>query len=132
MEKQRLLRKDLIYPELSYAILGILFNVYSNLGPGYKENCYQKAICLALKDTNVPFKEQVHSPILFKDKKVGECYLDFLVEDKIVLEIKSGEKFLRQNINQVYSYLKSKNLQLGILANFTREGLKHRRILNLY
>jgi GxxExxY protein len=48
-----------------------------------------------------------------------------------VLEIKSGEKFLKQNISQIYSYLKIKNLKLGILANFTKEGLKFKRIVNL-
>ena len=76
--------------------------------------------------------EQVYSPILFKNNNIGQCYYDFLIDGKIVLEIKSGEKFLKQNINQIYSYLKVKNLKLGLLANFTKEGLKFRRILNLY
>jgi len=130
--KKLLRRKDLIYPELSYTIIGILFEVYNNLGPGYKEKYYQKAIAQTLKETGLFFKEQIYSPIVFKTNNIGSGYLDFLIEGKIILEIKSGEKFLRQNINQIYSYLKIKNLKLGILANFTKEGLKFRRILNLH
>ncbi|MFQ6084190.1 MAG: GxxExxY protein [Candidatus Aminicenantia bacterium] len=117
---------------MSYTIIGILFEVYNNLGPGYKEKYYQKAIATAFKNADLSFKEQVYSLIVFKANNIGHCYFDFLIEDKIILEIKSGEKFLKQNINQIYSYLKVKKLKLGILANFTKEGLKFRRILNLY
>ena len=120
-----------IYSESSYSIVGILFDVYNNIGPGHKEKYYQRAVAIALKTVGLSFKEQVCSPVIFKNNKVGDYYLDFLVEDKIVLEIKSGEKFLKQNISQVYSYLKVRNLKLGILANFTKEGLKFKRILNL-
>lgn len=126
-----LIRRDLVYPELSYTIIGILFEVYNSLGPGHKEKYYQKAIATAFNTASLPFKKQVHSPIIFKNSNVGNYFLDFLVENKVVLEIKSGDKFLKQNISQVYSYLKAKNLKLGILTNFTKEGLKFRRIVNL-
>jgi len=124
-------RKDLIYPELSYTLIGVLFDVYNHLGPGHKEKYYQKAMAVSLKETGLAFKEQLYSPVIFNDNNIGRYYLDFLIEDKIVLEIKSGEKFLKQNITQIYSYLKIKKLKLGILANFTKEGLKFRRILNI-
>ncbi|PIQ07136.1 MAG: GxxExxY protein [Candidatus Nealsonbacteria bacterium CG18_big_fil_WC_8_21_14_2_50_37_10] len=129
--RKLLRRKDLIYPELSYTVIGVLFEVYNNLGPGHKEKYYQKAMAVSLKETGLSFKEQVYSPIIFKERNIGEYYLDFLIENKIVLEIKSGEKFLKQNISQIYSYLKIENLKLGILANFTKEGLKFKRIVNI-
>lgn len=124
-------RKDLIYPELSYTIIGVLFEVYNKLGPGHKERYYQRAIAVAFKSAKLSFQEQVYSSLIFDDNNVGKYYFDFLIENKVVLEIKSGEKFLKQNIAQVYSYLKTKKLKLGILANFTKEGLKFRRILNI-
>ncbi len=127
----KLIRKDLVYPELSYTIIGILFEVYNNLGPGHKEKYYQEAIGAALKEAKISFKQQVLSPVVFKDINIGKYFLDFLIQNKIVLEIKSGDGFLKQNISQVYSYLRSENLKLGILVNFTREGLKFKRILNL-
>ncbi len=116
---------------MSYTIIGVLFEIYNQIGLGHKEKYYQRAITVALTEAGLSFREQVCSPIIFNNTNIGKYYLDFLIKNKIVLEIKSGEKFLKQNINQVYSYLKTRNLRLGILANFTKEGLKFRRILNL-
>jgi GxxExxY protein len=58
---KKLKRKDLIYPELSYTIVGILFEVYNHLGPGHKEKYYQKAVAVALRAAKASFKEQVYS-----------------------------------------------------------------------
>jgi len=125
------IRTDLLHPGLSYKIIGALFEVYNKLGPGYLEKYYQKAIAVSLKEIGLNFKEQVYAPLLFKDVKIGKCFFDFLVEDKIVLELKTGDRFSRQDIEQIYSYLKIKKLQLGLLINFTRHGIKSKRILNI-
>lgn len=121
----------LVYPELSYKIIGAAFQIHNEIGVGHKEKFYQKALAVAFRDVGIKFREQVHCPLLFRGEKVGRYFLDFLVEDKVVVELKSGEKFLRQNINQVYSYLKTNNLPLGILVNFTKEGVKFKRIVNV-
>lgn len=63
--------------------------------------------------------------------KLGKYFIDFLVENKIVLEIKKGNRFSRRDIEQVYAYLKLTNLKLGIIANFTNNGIKFKRIINL-
>jgi GxxExxY protein len=128
--KKELKRKDLIYPELSYQIVGILFEVYNQLGPGYHERYYQKAIATALKDCNLPFRDQVYVPLIYKGKVIGRYYLDFLIDNKIVLEVKKGERFSKRNIDQVHAYLKAKKLKLGIIANFGQKELKFRRIIN--
>jgi GxxExxY protein len=124
-------RKDLIYPELSYQIVGILFEVHNDLGPGHHEKYYQRAIVEGLKKCKLSFQEQVYTPLIFKDAKVGGYYLDFLIDDKIVLEIKKGDRFSKRHINQVLSYLKIKNLKLGIIANFGIDGVKFKRIINI-
>jgi len=77
------------------------------------------------------FKEQIYVPLNFKGIKIGNYYLDFLIENKIILEIKKGEKFTRKNIEQIYAYRKASDLKLGILANFTKTGLRFKRILNI-
>ncbi len=124
-------RKDLIYPELSYQIVGVLFEIFKQLGSGYLEKYYQRAIALELKRCGLKFEEQVLSPVYYKEEKLGDCYLDFLIENKIILEIKKDKNFSKKNIEQVVSYLKNSNLKLGILANFTKAGLKFKRILNI-
>lgn len=131
MKKSVLRRTDLVYPDLSYKIIGALFDVYNEIGSGFREKYYQKAVSVALQKFNLSFKEQIYKPIFYKDKKIGSQYLDFLIENKIISEIKVGDNFVRKNINQVYGYLKIMNLKLGILANFTKTGLRFKRILNI-
>lgn len=127
----RIKRQDLIYPELSYKIIGILFSVFNELGYGYKECYYQRAIRKLLKDNNIKFKEQVNFPIYFKNEIIGRQIFDFLIEDKIILELKRGDRFSRNDIIQTSGYLKTANLKLGILARFTSKGLKFKRIVNI-
>lgn len=70
-------RKDLLYPELSYKIIGVLFEVYNSLGCGYKEIYYQRAIASVLKEGGLAFKEQVPAKIKFKDQIIGKVFLIF-------------------------------------------------------
>ncbi len=129
--KTELKRKDLVYPEMSYNIVGALFEVYKELGSGYREKYYQRAVAIELKKRGLHFKEQVAIPLSYKEIQLGKCFLDFLVENKIVLEIKKDEKFSKKHIDQVCSYLKASNLKLGLLANFTKDGVKFKRLLNI-
>ncbi|MBU4369186.1 GxxExxY protein [Patescibacteria group bacterium] len=123
---------ELIYPDLSYKITGILFEVFKDLGAGYQEKYYQRAISISLKENGLKFKEQVSIPLEYKSHKIGRLILDFLIEDKIVLEIKKGNYFSPSNIKQINAYLKATDLKLGLLANFTSSGVKFKRILNIY
>lgn len=125
-------KQDLIYPDLSYKIIGILFDVHNSLGGGLQEKVYYNAIKVAFEEVEIGCKEQVMVPLMYKGKKIGSYFLDFLIEDKIVLEIKTGDRFKRTNIEQTYAYLKSTGLKLGMLANFSKTGLKYKRIVNLY
>lgn len=120
---------ELIYPKLSYEIVGILFKVDNKIGYGHRESLYQSTISSLLEDNKIKFEEQVKSEIVIDDKKIKYYFIDFLIDNKIVLEIKSGERFNRENIAQVYDYLKAKDLQLGIIANFTKHGVKFKRII---
>ncbi len=124
-------KKDIIYPKECYKIIGILFDVYNELGSNYQEKYYQRAITIAFKKAGLKFKQQVFIPLKYKDSKIGNYFLDFLIEDIIVLEIKKGDYFSRLNIQQVLAYLKASNLKLGILANFTTSGIKFKRIVNI-
>lgn len=123
--------KDLLYPDLSYEIVGILFDVWKEVGWGHKEFIYQKAIEVALKEKGIQFSAQLPSGIDLHGIKVGLYRFDFLVEKKVVLEIKVRNYFSKRDIDQIYSYLKSSGLQLGIIAHFTKEGVKFKRVVNL-
>ncbi|OGY63183.1 MAG: hypothetical protein A3I89_00940 [Candidatus Harrisonbacteria bacterium RIFCSPLOWO2_02_FULL_41_11] len=124
-------KNKVIYPELSYKITGILFDVWNTIGYGHKENFYQKAIAKSFKDKNVLFKEQFGVKVKYKGEDLGIYFLDFLIENKLVLEIKKREYFSKKDIEQLYSYLKATDLKLGIIAHFTSSGVKTKRILNI-
>jgi GxxExxY protein len=126
-----LVRKDIVYPELSYKIIGILFEVYNELGFGYQEKYYQRAIEAAFTEDGVRYKSQCPYLVRFNGKIIGRYFMDFVIEDKIVLEIKSGDYYAHKNFNQVKGYLHTTNFKLGILANFTSSGLKYKRVLNI-
>lgn len=120
-----------VYKELSYKLVGILYEVYNELGYGHPERYYQKAIVEELQRCSLPFKEQVSYVLKYKDKVIGRYFLNFLIEDKIVLELKKDGRFPKKNIEQVKGYLQATNMKLAILVNFTPEGVKFLRILNI-
>lgn len=122
--------KNVIHPELSYKIVGILYDVYNTLGPGYREKYYEKAVAKAFDTENIHYKQQLHVPLLFKGEKIGDDYIDFLVEDTIVVELKRGDIVPRNSIEQVYEYLRAENKKLGIIAQFTSKGVLTKRIVN--
>lgn len=121
----------IVFKEESYDIIGCCFDVFNNLGYGLREKNYQKALEEALSLKGMKFESQLFVPLKMNDKVIGKYYLDLLVENKIALELKVGDHFLRKDIEQLISYLKSKNLQLGILINFTSNGVASKRILNI-
>ena len=121
---------NLVYKELSYEIIGVLFRVFNELGYGYNEKYYERAVFEALKDKGVKVKRQVPADLKFGNKIIGEYYLDFLIEDKIILELKVGKRFAKQAFEQIISYLKTTKKKLGILVLFTNNGVRYIRILN--
>jgi GxxExxY protein len=128
--KPVLRRDDLVYPELSYEIIGCAYEVLDELGPGHMEKIYQKALAIVLSTKNIKFKEQVYYPVKFRSKLIGKGFLDFLIEEKIIVELKKDNRFSKTNIEQVFNYLKLSGLSLAILINFTKEGIKFKRIIN--
>jgi len=125
------MESKIIYKELSYRIVGILFEVFNELGSGYQEKHYERALEKVFIQEKIKYKRQAPYVIKMRDEIIGRYYMDFVVENKIVLELKRGNYFSPKNIKQVNGYLKSLNLKLGIIANFTSSGVKIKRILNI-
>lgn len=121
---------NIIEKELSYKIMGILFEVHNKLGGEYQEKYYQRAIAKAFKENKISFKEQIPVDLNFNGEKIGKYILDFLVERKIILEIKAAPRLKPIYFRQVRAYLKAHHLELGILANFKGDLLTYKRILH--
>ncbi|TSC53337.1 MAG: hypothetical protein LiPW39_321 [Parcubacteria group bacterium LiPW_39] len=123
--------QQIIYKDLSYKIIGSVYDVYNQLGYGHQEKFYQKAIAVDLESKGIAYKQEVYAPLIYKGKRIGNSYFDFLIDGKIILEVKKGNKIYRRDIEQLYGYLKEANLKLGIIIRFTSKGILIKRIVNL-
>jgi GxxExxY protein len=122
---------NLIYADECYQIMGLIFEVFNVLGYGHKESFYQKAVAKAFSDNRIKFKEQLRCKLQYKEKELGVYILDFLVFDKIIIELKQRDFFSRKDINQLYKYLKVTGLKMGLIVHFTSKGVRYKRIVNL-
>jgi GxxExxY protein len=120
----------LIYPELSFKIIGIIFKVYNELGYGYREKNYQKALEIAFKKEGLTYSKEAFVNIKYEGESVGKYFIDFIIDNKIILELKVGAIFHQNDIKQLLSYLESRRMKLGILALFSPSGVKYKRIVN--
>jgi len=131
MAQTKVRRDDLVEPELSYKIVGVCFRVENDLGPGLHEKYYQKGMAEGFREEAIPFREQVPVPLTFSGKVIGRYFLDFVVDDKIVVELKKGNRINRRHAEQVLAYLQSMNFPLGILVYFGSDGVTFKRIVNI-
>lgn len=119
-----------IYPELSYKLVGLAFKVFNDVGYGHSEKHYQKILESLLETNKLPFERELLARQLYNGKEIGKYYFDFLIDDKIILELKVRPSLGYTHIKQVVDYLKTSNYKLAILIYFTRDGVKYRRVLN--
>ncbi len=122
--------ESLLYSELSFKVNGILFDVFKQLGGGHLEKYYQKAVRIGLEYNDISFEEQYYAPLKYKEEVVGKYFLDFLIEDKIVLELKRDQFIPANIIHQTKQYLVTLDLELAILGCFTHKGVIIKRIIN--
>lgn len=119
--------------ELTYQIRGAIFEVYNELGPGLLESIYEEALCYELAQKGLKVERQKSVPIIYKDKELkADLRLDILVEDQIIVELKSVEEMRPVFFKQLKTYLRLMNKKLGLLVNFgeydMRDGI-HRVVL---
>lgn len=116
--------------QLTEKIIACCFKVHSELGPGFNEKIYHNALILALKGAGLRYKTEEEYKVYFQDKNIGHLKLDLIIEDKVVLEVKS----LVGNIPdvfkyQVLSYLKVSSLHVGLLINFGNKSCQIKRFM---
>jgi GxxExxY protein len=112
-------------------IIACAMEVHRHLGPGLLEATYETALCLELLDAELPFKRQVGVPLYYKGHLISEHRPDLIVADRIVVEVKSTERFHSVHTAQMLTYLRVTELKVGLLLNFNSAWLKQgiRRII---
>jgi len=105
--------------EISYNVIGAAMTVHTALGPGLLESAYEKALCHEFSKRNLQFRRQVRIPIAYDGVRIGHAFtVDFIVEDALLIEIKSVEVVLPVHRTQARSYLKLTKLPLALILNF--------------
>jgi len=121
---------NLIYKEESYELLGVLFEVHNHLGGGFLEIVYSDAVQYELEQRKIPFEREKKFVVNYKDTILPHhFYADFVVYDKIILEIKSATNTNDAHLAQCLNYLKISGKKLAILVNFEADKLIHQRIV---
>jgi len=121
---------QIIHKDESFQILGILFDVHNNLGGGFSEIVYKDALEYEFKNLNIPFEREKEYTVQYKNIVLNhKFYADFVVYDKIILELKSCEKLDSKHTAQCINYLKVSSNKLAILANFNSKSLEYKRIV---
>jgi len=111
--------------DMSYQIRGSVFDVYNELGPGLLENIYEQALLIELNNRGLNVENQVLINVLYKGFDLGIQYrLDLLVNDQIILELKSVDTLLPVHYKQLITYLKLAKKPLGFLINFNTDSIK--------
>ena len=121
--------------KLSYEIIGIAINLHKSIGPGLLESAYENALAYDLRQKGFQVSQQVPMPFLYKEVKMDVGYrLDLVVENKIIMEVKSVENLAPVHYSQLLTYLKLSQIKLGLLINFNTKYLKNdiHRIINGY
>lgn len=116
--------EKVLYPELSYALVGLFFEVHKELGQYAREKQYGDLLEQKLKELNIPYARELAI------SNTGNI-LDFLIEDRIVLELKSTREIIKDNYRQIQNYLQQTNKKLGLLVNFRTSRLKPIRVLKI-
>ena len=119
--------------EITYEIRGAVYDVYKELGPGLLESVYEEAMCFELEKRGLTVERQVQVPIKYKGIVLKtELRLDLLVENQVIIELKSVEELKKVFYKQLLTYLRLMNKRVGLLVNFNTEDIlsSMKRIVN--
>jgi GxxExxY protein len=122
--------EQLIYKDESYKIIGCCIEVHKTLGKGFSEIIYKEALEHEFRQNSIPYEREKPCNVMYKDILLKKgFYIDFVMYDKIILEVKAIECLTKGDVKQVLNYLAVSKLKLGILVNFGEDSLISKRIL---
>jgi len=125
-----MIREEYKYSELTGKIIGYAMEVHKALGNGFQEVIYQRALEYEMELQGLDFAREFEMPIFYKEKQMGTRRVDFLVENKISVELKAITQLEPVHLAQAINYLEAYNLEIGLLINFGEMKLRFHRLNN--
>jgi GxxExxY protein len=127
VDKQDERDEVLLHSEITEAVIGCAFEVSNELGSGFLESVYEKALQVALRNRGISASCQKPIRVMFREECVGEFYADFLVEEKVVVELKAVKALAPEHQAQILNYLNATGFEVGLLVNFGNSRLEFKR-----
>lgn len=123
--------EELKYQEITGKIIGCAFDVHNFLGNGYQEVIYQRALSYEFEQVGLNYQREISKDIFYKNllEPIGKRRADFVVENKVLIEIKALKELEDVHLNQVLNYLKTYKLEVGLLLNFGSKSLEFKRLI---
>jgi len=121
--------ENIIFKEESYEIVGAAIEVWKTLGYGFLEKVYENALAIELRERNCRVEQQKPVKVYYHGHVVGDYVADIVVNDTILLELKSAETIADEHIAQTLNYLKATGIRLAIILNFGPDKLEHKRLV---
>ena len=121
--------ESLLHKDITEEIISAYYYVYNELGYGFLEKVYENAMLIELKSRGLKVESQKTIKVYFNETIVGDYFADIVVEDKIILELKSCESLSPEHEVQLFNYLKATNIEVGLLFNFGKRPAFKRKIL---
>lgn len=117
-----------LYKDLTSAIISCFYDVYNTLGYGFLEKVYENALKIELERNGLSVEKQKPIAVYYKDHLVGEYFADLIVENKVILELKTAETICEEHEYQLINYLKATEIEVGLLLNFGKKPQVRRKI----
>ena len=121
--------KDYKYSDITRKIIGAAMKVHSTLGNGFQEVIYQRALAIEIAKQGLSFQRELEMQIYYDGQEIGTRRVDFLVEDKVMVELKAVSKLEDVHLAQAINYLEAYKLEVGLLLNFGAKSLEYRRVV---
>ena len=122
--------EELKYKAVTEKIIGCAMKVHGKMRSGYVEAVYQKCLAIELKKAGVNFVQELEMPIYYEGICVGKRRVDFMIDEKIIVEIKAVSELTDQHLAQALNYLETNNLDTGLLINFGAKSLPFKRLIH--
>jgi GxxExxY protein len=123
-------KKKYPYADITEKIIGCAMKVHNKLGNGFQEVIYQRALAIEFRKNNIGFQREFEMDIYYDEEAIGKRRVDFLVEDKIMVELKALTELDNSQPAQTINYLEAYNLEIGLLINFGAKSLQFKRYIN--
>ena len=124
------MNEHLKYGDITEKVIWCAMKVHQKMSNGYLEAVYQNCLAIEMDKAGINYEREVELPIFYEDIKVGKRRVDFMIEEKVLVELKAQAELTNAHLAQGLNYLETHNLEVGLLINFGAKSLQFRRLIN--